>query len=90
MTFQLNRSKQMTCPECRSKYTARTLSKLYLNILPKDPSENIEGATEIYGELQTHKQKSAELQKDKERAIQEKQQMEMELMKSRQEYQTLM
>lgn len=91
MTFLicLHRSKNTTCPECRAKYTARTINKLYLNILPK--CENVQhGDAELYGQLSNQQMHSANLEKDKERLDMEKQQMEFELMKSRNEYQNLM
>jgi len=81
-----NSSKNTTCPECRTKYTVRAVSKLFLNIVPKDQDESFQ-TFELYGEIQTHKKQAESLQKDRDKLALEKQQMEFELLKSRDEYQ---
>jgi len=78
-------SKQMTCPECRERYSVRTVKKLYLNILPKDPNDN----PELFGQLQDQKLQADNLKRDKERLALEKQQREFELLKSRDEVRNL-
>lgn len=77
----------MNCPECRTKYTARTLTKLFLNVLPKDENAY---PNEILDQLQLQQSQSATLQRDKERLMLEKQQMEFELVKSKKYYDHLM
>lgn len=77
----------MSCPECRTKYTARTLTKLFLNVLPKDENAY---PNEILDQLQVQQSQSATLQRDKERLTFEKQQMEFELLKSKNDYLHLM
>lgn len=77
----------MSCPECRTKYTARTLTKLFLNILPKDENAY---PNELLDQLQVQQSQSANLQRDKERLIFEKQQMEFELAKSKNDYRHMM
>jgi transcriptional regulator NrdR family protein len=75
----------MECPECRQKYTTRTLKKIFLNVVPKDDDET----TPQYLELQREKLLSANLQRDNKIAQTEREQMAHELMKSRYEFQNL-
>jgi len=84
-----NSSKQLTCPECRTKYTARTLTKLFLNVLPKE-NEAVQSENLLHNQLELQKSLSANLERDKERLLYEKQQMEFELLKSRNEFRRLM
>lgn len=84
------RSKNTTCPECRHKYTVRTISKLFLNILPRDQDPAQPANQELYGQLSNQQKHSADLEKDKERLDYEKKMMEFELVKSKHEYQSLM
>lgn len=70
----------MTCPECRTKYTAKTINKLYLNILPKDdeqpqPQMNIQD----FKELQNQILLCSNLQRDKEKLVFEYQKMEFDV-----------
>lgn len=78
----------MSCPECRTKYTVRTLTKLYLNVLPKEPE--VTQFTELHNQLQRQLHQSEHLQRDKERMILEKSQMESELIKSKEDFRNLM
>lgn len=75
----------MTCPECREKYSVKTVKKLYLNILPKDPNDH----PELFGQLQDQKLQADNLKRDKERLAQEKHQREFELLKARDELRNL-
>lgn len=77
----------MSCPECRTKYTARTLTKLFLNVLPKDENAY---PNELLDQLQVQQTQSENLKREKERLIFEKQQMEFELTKSKNDYRHLM
>lgn len=73
----------MECPHCRKKWTARTLTKLFLYIGTKDDDQP-------YLDLQKEKLKSANLQESYNQTSSQKDQMEHELRKSRDEYQNLM
>jgi hypothetical protein len=43
----------MTCPECRTKFTVRTLRKLYLNVLEKDDEVNTDLHKQLVDKTQT-------------------------------------
>ena len=85
--FSIYRSKQLTCPECRTKYTARTLTKLFLNVLPKE-KEAVQSF--MHNQLELQKVLSANLERDKNTLLFEKHQMEIELLRSRNEFRSLL
>lgn len=82
----IRRSRKMECPECRQKYTARTLTKLFLNPVFKD--EGFDDDSQ-YLKLQEEKKKLSELQNDNKKILTENKEMELELLKSRDEFQCL-
>lgn len=87
MTSIFNRrSKKTECPHCRKKWTARTLTKLFLTVSSRDDDQSYQQ----YLDLQKEKLKTANLQKDNDQAFLQKEQMQNELQKSREEYQNLM
>lgn len=77
----------MTCPECRTKYSIRALKKLYLNIMPKDEAEVND---KLSLKLVQQTSIADELQKEQQRIQLEKNEMEYRLMKSRDEFRTLL
>lgn len=76
----------MTCPECRTKYTERSLKKLYLSIIPKD---NELHTGQLFDQLQDQRKHSEDLQRDKERLAFENTHVQSELLISRQEFMRL-
>lgn len=82
------RSRQMTCPECRTKYGGiRALKKLYLNIMPKDEAEVNDN---LNVKLVQQTSIADELKVEQQRIQLEKNEMEYRLMKSRDEFRSLL
>lgn len=77
----------MTCPECRTKYSVRALKKLYLNIMPKDEAEVNDN---LNVKLVQQTSIADELKVEQARIQLEKNEMEYRLMKSRDEFRTLL
>lgn len=76
----------MTCPECRTKYTDRSLKKLYLNIIPKAEEFH---TGQLFDQLQEQRNHSKELQRDKERLTFENTHIQNELVMTREEFMKL-
>lgn len=55
----------MTCPECRTKFTVRTLRKLYLNVLDKDDEVN----TDLHRQVVEKNQKLEACQAEKAKLV---------------------
>lgn len=76
-------SKQMTCPECRTKYTERSLKKLYLNIIPKSEDFQTDG---LFEQLQEQRKLVSALKQDKERLMYNNKNIQEEAKKTREDF----
>ena len=85
--FRLNdvfsRSKRTECPECRSKYTVRTLKKLFLHSeLNKDDDDH-------FLQMQEEKERNVKLKSENDLVRAEKRKLEHDLLQTHNEYQNL-
>lgn len=68
----------MTCPECRTKFTVRTLRKIYLNVLDKDDEVN----SDLHNQLQQQSHKVQGLQVETQKLEFDVQCVKVQLMQS--------